>query len=281
MKKLFAFLPIALLIGCDIGMKVTTLQRQPSIASYEPFALVEENEPFDTARYSLVARVRTADKGMTVRCDYPTVLDTVTHLARSLGANLVKIDRHFLPNTYGSSCHRVEARLYRADDATPFEQSIVWYPERRLRVSDFRGDTAARPFRAASFCGITYHGNYVGRRIILIVEANFDHKGSYFKHGDDDLNVLSHEQVHFDIAEVHARILRKRISETSFVGMDFNGLLQGLHMEVTREMMVEQDRYDAAVYADPGLQSSWSDSVATKLAGSEQFRSHAIVVQIR
>lgn len=269
------------MLGCGIGMKVTTVQRQTAIAAYEPFAVIEENAPFDTTRYSLVASVRTADKGMTVRCDYPTVLDTVTSLARSLGANLVKIDKHLLPNTYGSSCHRVEARLYRADDASPFEQTITWYAERLLRLIDFRGDTVARPFRAASYCGISYHGNYVGRKVSVVVEAFFDHHVSYFNRGMDDADVLVHEQVHFDIAELFARILRKRITGTSFVRADLNTALQNLHTAAIRELAIEQDRYDAEVYADPARQPYWSDSIASRLAELDDYRSHTIALSTK
>ena len=281
MKKLMYVLIVALVMGCGIGMKVVTIRSYEPIAVHEPFALLEEGDPLDTAGSELVARLRTTDKGMTVRCDYPAVLDTVKALARSMGANLVKIDRHVLPSVYGSSCHRVEARFYRVEDATPFEETITWYPERRLRLVDFKGDTVARPFRAATFCGITYHGNYAANSMILTVEAWFDHQGSYFKHGDDDINVLAHEQVHFDIAEVYARMLRKRIAGTSFIGKDVNAVLHDLHMVVIREMTIEQDRYDASVYADPAMQPSWSDSVSARLADLDPFRSHTVTVRIR
>lgn len=281
MKKLMYVLMVALVMGCGIGMKVVTVRSYGPIAVHEPFALLEEDDTLDTARAELVARIRTTDKGMTVRCDYPAVLDTLKALARSMGANLVKIDRHMLPSVYGSSCHRVEARFFRVEDATPFEETITWHPERRLRLVDFKGDTAARPFRAATFCGITYHGNYAANKMMVTVEAWFDNQGSYFKHGDDDPGVLAHEQVHFDIAEVYARMLRKRIDETSFIGRDFNSVLHDLHMAVMREMSVEQDRYDASVYADPAMQPSWSDSVAGRLADLDPFRSHTVTVRFR
>lgn len=278
MPRLFGLLFVVLLMGCGVGIKLTTIQTHPAVASYEPFVVIEENEPFDTARFPLVARLRTTDRGMSLRCNYPTVLDTVSSIARSLGANLVKIDRHLLPDAFGSTCHRVEVRMYRAEDATPFERMITWYPERRLRVADFMGDTVARPFRAASYCGITYHADQVGREVSIVVEALFDHHVSYFKRDSDDAEVLIHEQVHFDMAELYARMLRKRITGTSFAGVDATSRLRDMHTEAMRELAIEQDRYDAEVYADPTKQPSWSDSVRFRLAELAMYSSHTLTI---
>ncbi len=278
---MFGLLFVALATGCGVGVKLTTIQTHPAVATYEPFVVIEEHEPFDTARFQLVARLRTTDKGMSLGCNYPTVLDTVSSLARSLGANIVKIDRHLLPDAFGSTCHRVEARMYRAEDATPFERMITWYPKRRLRLADFMGDTAARPFRAASYCGITYHGGQVGRKVTVVVEAFFDHHVSYFKRDSDDAEVLIHEQVHFDMAEIYARRLRKRIAETSFAGVDATSRLQDMYTEAMRELAIEQDRYDAEVYADPSKQSSWSDSVVFRLAELDMYSSHALTISTK
>ena len=45
------------------------------------------------------------------------------------------------------------------------------------------------------------------------------------------------------MVELFARILRKRITETSFAGADLNSTLQHLHTTVSRELAIEQDRY--------------------------------------
>lgn len=67
-------------------------------------------------------------------------------------------------------------------------------------------------------------------------------KGSYI---DDAL--LAHEQKHFDIVELYARMLRKQLSEIKVKGEeDAQQKLDSLHAIIDKEMDAYQDKYDDA-----------------------------------
>jgi len=257
------------------------VQQFPAIEVYEPFAVVAEDVDIRSDSLPLVAIVRTTDKGLTVRCDEASVLDTVSKLARSLGANVVKIKEHRPPSTYGSSCHRIEAHLHRSTDAAVHEKVVPWHDKRPLRIEDFRGDTVARPFRAATVCGISCATVIYGRNELVKVEAIFDHDGSYFKRAADDLDVLAHEQTHFDIAEVYARVLRKRIGEAALAGENVSSMLESMHAMIDCEMRLEQDRYDTEVYADASMQATWIASVAARLDELRSYQDHVVALRGR
>lgn len=79
--------------------------------------------------------------------------------------------------------------------------------------------------------------------------------------------VLGHEQAHFDLAEVHARIMRR-----AFRGLDrpcsmSDGDLAGLVQRLIQAEKAEQRRYDAET--NHGLRASqqeaWSAAVARRL----------------
>lgn len=47
------------------------------------------------------------------------------HAAKA-GGNLVKITWHKAPSTFGSSCHRIRANIYRLDSSVPVETSVMF-----------------------------------------------------------------------------------------------------------------------------------------------------------
>lgn len=281
MRYLLLSLIVICTTGCNIRLVMSDVQQHAAVAVHEPFAIIGANETLDTAGLRLVAHVRTQDGGLTMRCDYETVLDTVVGMARAMGANLVKVDDHLPPTTFSTTCHRLTASLYRSDDVRRFEERILWYPERHLQVADLRGDTLHRPFQAATACGISYRSDVVRGRTNISVEAFVDPRMSYFKHSADDAFVLRHEQLHFDIAEVYARTLRKQILETPLSRADLPRVLAELHDKVIQELALEQDRYDAEVYADPVKQTFWSDVVALRLTTLDRYKEHRIAPKFK
>ncbi|MBS1583123.1 MAG: hypothetical protein JST66_13075 [Bacteroidetes bacterium] len=257
--------------GCGIGLKVATTAQFPSLGPDAPAGVVEAPERLDTTGMQRVGTVVTRDKGLTVRCDYASVLDTVRKQARSLGANVVRVDEHLTPSPFGSSCHRVRATLFRAEDARPFEKQLPWSATRRLTIAEFKGDTSARPFQAATLSLLGCAFDVRWGKVTAEVNAWFDCHGSYFKRGPDDGMVLAHEQLHFDLTELHARLLRQRIAGRTFAPATAREEIGAMHAEEMRLLLLEQDHYDADVRTDPTAQVRWSSSVAGRLAALSAF----------
>ena len=82
--------------------------------------------------------------------------------------------------------------------------------------------------------------------------------------------VLSHEQTHFDLAEVHARRMWRAFADLARPCANTDAELRALAERLAQEEQVEQRRYDAET--SHGLlgdqQAAWSRKVARRLNGS-------------
>lgn len=96
-----------------------------------------------------------------------------------------------------------------------------WEANKLLQWSDFKG----RPDRSTSYAatantGISHRYTITSKGYLVkeksVINANFYPKLSWYKPKFIDGNTLAHEQTHFDISEVHARMLRKAIAEFKF-----------------------------------------------------------------
>ncbi|MGB7394262.1 MAG: DUF922 domain-containing protein, partial [Pricia sp.] len=101
------------------------------------------------------------------------------------------------------------------------EETISWSADRKLEWSDFRGSYLKTQWAAATTAtSISYSLSVKeeGQRRVLdiIVGCEFYPQKSWYRPEVCDSLVLSHEQLHFDIAELHARKFRKRLAETPF-----------------------------------------------------------------
>ena len=82
--------------------------------------------------------------------------------------------------------------------------------------------------------------------------------------------ILRHEQTHFDLAEVHARRMRRAFADLARPCAKTDAELRALVQRLAQEEKAEQRRYDDET--DHGLladqQAAWSREVARQLAGS-------------
>ena len=80
--------------------------------------------------------------------------------------------------------------------------------------------------------------------------------------------VLRHEQTHFDLAEVHARWMRRAFADLARPCANTDAELRALAERLAQEEQVEQRRYDAetnhGLLADQ--QAAWSRNVARRLS---------------
>ena len=132
---------------------------------------------------------------------------------------------------------------------TPEEQ-LVWDETYRLTWSDFRGD----PQEDVDAVAITASGlssslsaRTTSTRLVdytVTITANFYPEKSWFKPGRVDEIVLAHEQLHFDITELNARKLRKKIADYNFT-LNIKAELNRLVENANRDLAVMQELYDS------------------------------------
>lgn len=187
--------------------------------------------------------------------------------ARRIGANLVRIDHHQTPTLFVSNCHQVKASAFFAENVHNYEVEILWSEHRKLQIRDFKGTVEKRPFQAATSSGITYSYQYIplNGTLNLLVTAKFDCTKSYFKLSSNDSLVLAHEQLHFDLTEVYARLFFKRILEAKLNLYSMDKDINVIFNQVVNELDLKQDEYDSEVYKERSLQKKWSIYVQDQL----------------
>lgn len=281
--KYFLLPILALFTACSpkLIVKKKSEAYEP-IQDHEPFALLGLEDSLDLDESLLVATVTVKDAGLTLFCDYHTVLDIALRQARTSGGNLMKILEHREPYDFGSSCHQIYASVYRVPDARKFEKEINWHPQRRLEKTDFKGAVDKRPFTAKTSSRIRYSVQPPklgpGEPYIFEVETVFDCRSSYFKETEKDSMVLVHEQIHFDMTELYARKFVREIEERVEDYQDFDTHHTRIFHEVHQELSIKQDEFDAEAYKDFSKNRKWSSWVSEELGKLEFYKNKTLEI---
>jgi len=127
------------------------------------------------------------------------------------------------------------------------EQVIAWSPELKLSWSDFQGKPTNEESAATTASGITYRFSTTtwGDEVELdfIVTTHFYPEKSWYRPNLCDAVILNHEQLHFDIAEVFSRKMRKRLSATKFT-KNVKAEVAKIYEEINMALYAFQNRYD-------------------------------------
>ena len=123
------------------------------------------------------------------------------------------------------------------------EELISWNPETKLTWADYKGQAKTDTDAAAStatYLGIEYNFNNKG--FDYKITCSFSRTKSWGLHKTD--YILVHEQGHFDIAEIFARKLNKKMSEYKFNKNNFKDDLKKIYLTITSEKEEMQNEYD-------------------------------------
>jgi hypothetical protein len=175
-------------------------------------------------------------------------------------------------------------------------QSVIeWSNERRLSKDDFRGRV---PINAAStsmsWLNIDVSWECEAGELFGTARATFDPERSWWRIAqgniwesgrassvgraraearrsvvERDIQLLEHEQLHFDMAELAARRIRKRFADSKDVCDDPDRREELRHAiaEIDRELGEEQSRYDRETGhgTNPGAQDQWRRRIRKQL----------------
>ena len=123
------------------------------------------------------------------------------------------------------------------------EEVLEWDPSRKLSWADYKARPNPDSDAAAStttYLGINY--NITSRSFSYKIYSRFSKTRSWGLH--KTAYILSHEQGHFDIAEVFARKLHKKMSEFKFDKRTYQKDLEKIYRDVTKEKEDTQNQYD-------------------------------------
>lgn len=267
--------------ACAPGVKIQSASQQRQLAplaKQETFLIIKEGEGFNVQGEEL-GDIHIKDTGFTLICDYDKVEALAVERAKSMGANTLWIYEHRLPSMR-STCHQIRAKAMRLPDLTPYEKEIVWTPTRRLKQADFKASTENRPFQAATNSSIRYRYRSQGlSKLQLVVETYFDCRNSYFKPSAQNEQVLAHEQVHFDIVEVHARLLTRLLQEQATNSRELEQKHEAVFRQVLTECQTMQDAYDSEVYRDPSKLPHWQQKIAQSLTALQPYADKSLTLK--
>jgi hypothetical protein len=163
---------------------------------------------------------------------------------------------------------------------------IEWSKDRKLRRADFKGPVvvAQAGVVARSFVSVQASWTCEGDRLDVKIRAVFDPSQSTWvpqvsggfeplsrrPASMNDMQLLEHEQTHFDIAEIIARKIRTHFAELTDVCTRRGGTvpLAAIVEDYQRELEDEQARYDRQTRfgTDARTQWTWTSQVQKALA---------------
>jgi hypothetical protein len=160
------------------------------------------------------------------------------------------------------------------------EHLVKWQEGTALSWQDFQGTPPpGDPYGATANTGLSFGYSYsrLGDKVDLSVEVfcYFDKNGSWSKRERQSPALLKHEQLHFDISELQARLLRKAFANATFTDnykTEINRIFQD-HLKAMQEM---QQRYDEESDHSMNLekQAEWEAFVRE---GLEKTKSEAVI----
>lgn len=127
-------------------------------------------------------------------------------------------------------------------------EKIKWKPNRPLSWEDFKAtpDTS-NSYSANTNSGISYNWNYStasGQPILEHeVHTNFYPGKSWVKEIQDKEYLLAHEQLHYDISELHARKLRQALQHYE-PGRNIRQELKRIYKTIESQRVAMQNEFD-------------------------------------
>lgn len=160
------------------------------------------------------------------------------------------------------------------------EVILSWRDDLKLTWNDFKGTKNVETDAVAvTASGITfgYSVRKANSRIVdfmVSVEAHFYPEKSWVVSSLADDYILAHEQLHFDITELHVRKFRQQISQVK-VSQNLDSILNSLHKAINKELATMQKQYDAESNnsINKEAQAKWITFVGKELKKYEAFKS--------
>jgi hypothetical protein len=167
----------------------------------------------------------------------------------------------FIKNNYAQSLKKLAG------------DTIVWSANYQLQQADFKSKPRGKG-AGATVSGIYFHAKEVSGEVIFVVENFFVKSKSFLR--EESAYVLKHEQVHFDIGEVHARKFRQRLSLKDFSKVkDIMTEVRKIYDRTVAESNREQNTYDDFTEhgRNPARQKIWNEKVAAELKELDAYSS--------
>jgi len=149
---------------------------------------------------------------------------------------------------------------------------IPWKDSRKLTWNDFKGKPdSASPFKARTESTLNIQVETKGMEVMITMVTCFDKNTSWVKEKRDVL--LTHEQTHFDIAELWSRKFKQRLKGKTFPGKTFQSVLNKMHSDIQKEGKAMQALYDKETdhSVNAQAQEKWTKKINADLKSLSEF----------
>lgn len=264
----FAALCLGWLTACNPPVRTIPSRVKSGLDSVSYTGIVEQGASVDLSQARFLAKVKVGDLGVTLDCTYPDALANAMREARAIGGNLLVITWH-TRNQSKSLCHRVRGDIYRVESLEGREAQIRWHADRPLLPGDLRGKPVAMPgfsfppLQVSISCRV---GGDFYQEALVRTETVFQADSTFLPVNAQQRNfALRRAQLHFDLAELHARRLKARIDS---LGADLPAIT-GQYRQMTaeqQERLSEQRRQlDTALAGGDTALEQWEREVRAEL----------------
>ncbi|GAB4259870.1 MAG: hypothetical protein Kow0079_16880 [Vicingaceae bacterium] len=165
------------------------------------------------------------------------------------------------------------------------ETEIEWNENRKLTFEDFKGkvptgkdNISAETASGISISKVQWNGNY-GK---IIIKSIFDTKESWIRKNTSEF-VLKHEQGHFDITEIYARKIRKKLYYKKFKRSNFTKYFNNIYNKNETEKNAYQLLYDRETNLSRNYQKQkeWDKKIEKELKSLEKFKDTEVIIILK
>lgn len=154
----------------------------------------------------------------------------------------------------------------------PATDVIYYNPAVKLNWADFRGKPVQGGNTAAvTMSGFGYSANIRTLRnkgqLNVSIYCFFDKTRSWVKPGQRTDYILSHEQQHFNLSYMAARVFMEKLLKKNLTLDNYNSILKQLYDDCIGDMNKMQDEYDSQTKngQDETAQEKWNKLIDDKL----------------
>ena len=201
-----------------------------------------------------------------------TILSSVRHALRNM-SNSGKYIRNFIIIAFGITV------IY----SFVVEDKIYWHKKRMLLKEDFK--IVDKPIKvgaiAETSCGIEFRFKYTPMEKYISIMAYCNKSENWVLNENLNDYILSHEQGHFDIEEINARELRKKISNFTFQKSNYQKKLDT--MITNQRLLAEKDQIEYDRITDHSQasvrQAEYNELINSRLVKLKEYYDPEIVLK--
>lgn len=166
----------------------------------------------------------------------------------------------------------------------PDKNLINWSKNRKLSWDNFKGHPDnSSAFGAISSTGMGYVTDLRKDTMYVTITCYFSPDKSWVKKKDRKESLLNHEQRHFDLTEIYARLFRKEVKAYSFRFASLNKDLSKVYEEINKKYNQEQSLYDKETEHSKNeqKQEQWDHKIAEYMESLKAYDDSEIKVYIK